>query len=299
MRVTVHCPMLYRQAATDKDLRDLIWDLLTLTYQNPWVLPYDIIPSLLEEVTAWDDTRDRQRFGEGLKQLASRDGNQALQFPSLSSSDAVARAHQIARVAEYHWLVDTPPDTHAAPTASQSTTPPLVSPQALVMVGKSNQDRTLPYIDHPCTSPEEFERWVWTPLFKTTKWVAIYDRNIARYWKSGDGYPYNLQWILRRFGEDQPHGHVSIHTEPTSPRILSEIRSACQEWGKANHLDCVDVRDDVPRSFHDRYLRTQQGWWQSHRGIDLANPRQNGRLRGDVALHWMAQQGPRLNTARS
>jgi hypothetical protein len=123
-------------------------------------------------------------------------------------------------------------------------------------------------------------------------------RNIAKYWEQRNGFQHNLHWIISQFGAHQPGGQVTIHTARASPATTSQIQAACKDWAEQSGIRPVQVQGDLHYDFHDRYFRTQQGWWQSHRGVDLTYPKRSMRhVRDDAELHWM-RQGPRRAPVR-
>ncbi len=92
-------------------------------------------------------------------------------------------------------------------------------------------------------------------------------------------------------------GEVTLAAVGNSDRQkLNMVRQWCREQEVRLGMT-IKILPTLPYSFHDRYFQTQQGWWRSHRGVDLCKyqyRQQQWVIEADAELTWQAYPPPTL-----
>ncbi|WP_139793549.1 hypothetical protein [Sulfobacillus thermosulfidooxidans] len=323
MKLMVLCPSVYEEAISDSRMRLALILVYKLLHENPWLILRDpvIDQAVTERISQWPQT-DRElikRLMCHLRNNANADHWVILSSGEECSSDPVLRAHEMARD-EVQWLIDKGwhhEQQELPPQTDHYKSPEVIIFGGLQMNGPTNY-RVFPPTknSNKIWTRDQFASEVWSQIFRWTESLHIYDRNLVTYWnQQGSRYPNNLEWIIRTFKDYQAQGHVMLHLyrEKTFPKCkhnegqascqcvkvrenIKDIERRCKNWQGQYGLD-IQWKYDLPYQFHDRYFWTQQGWWRSHRGIDLSkfNRRtQNWVMENDVELVWQDYRPPLL-----
>lgn len=158
---------------------------------------------------------------------------------------------------------------------------------------------------------EQFEREVWTPLFRHAKHLKLFDRQIGRHLQRSDGgnqfqvgynYARSLKWIAELFAT-LTQGRAARHFEITcglrshrhSPEEMHAAAEILHSFGRELSVECgLEVQMHVRQESyeaelpHDRALMTNQIALQFGRGFDLL--RADGRVR-DVTISCLSEPG--------
>lgn len=303
MQMTIHCPALYDLAEDDARMRGAIIQLLMRTVENPWILPMDgrIRGAMVAAIKRWPDQTDQEQAMHLLKHLAGS-VNHFVGVPMPEEpQEPLLRAHQMASRDPAYWLVDLlehrgrgdfPVDPSSVKQLDDLLMMGLEEPweTGKVLPPRPSGDKVW--------SREEFSEVVWQPIFRWTKTLGIYDRNIVKHWNDGHSrYPMNLLWILEEFAECQAGGEVTLAVVGNSDRQnLNIVGDWCGEREISLGIT-IKILPTLSYSFHDRYFYTQQGWWRSHRGVDLCKyqyRQQQWVMEADAELTWQAYPPPTL-----
>lgn len=298
MQMTIHCPVLYERAEGDARIRGMIIQLLMRTIEHPWILPMDgrLQDAVVASIKRWPDQADQERARSLLKRLNDSNHFVKVVMPE-NPRDPWKRAHQIARRDSAYWLVDLQEHETRGDFGADSSSAKWLDD--LLLMGLESPWETGKVLPPRGTnnkrwSRAEFSSLVWQPIFRWTHNLSIYDRNIVKYWPQRN-YLDNLQWILEEFAEWQPGGEVTI---PFVNNAKQSSKDIVKRWccNQAERLGIgIKTSGTIDGYFHDRYFQTQQGWWRSHRGVDLCSSGQL--LRADVELTWQAYAPPGLKGA--
>ena len=294
MRVTVHCPSLYDEAADNPRNRGALIHLLARTLENPWLMPNDptVVSAIHRFLGMWSDAEDREKVQYLLERMNKL--GRIVRIPvNGGTQDPIQRAH---RLAERCLLVE-PLSRHGTKGSQTWSTGKSASSEFLLEEGVDNDwvgGLALPAPDVTVAtwSSKKFSEEVWAPIFRWSTSLRIVDRNITKFWIPKKGCPANYQeslaWILESFGHLQPQGRVVIdlvRNGDAETKLL--IRRWCEY--RADQLGIsIETYDRLSHDFHDRYFYTQQGWWRCHRGVDMRKwSETNGWvIRRDVELRW-------------
>ena len=186
MRMTIHCPALYELAEDDERTRGAIIQLLMRTVENPWILPMDgrIRGAVVAAIKRWPDQVDQERAIQLLKHLEGSVNHFVSVSVPENPRDPLLRAHQMASRDPAHWLVDLL--EHRGRGDSPADPSSVKRLEDLLMMGLDRPWETGKVLPprgagNKRWSREEFSSVVWRPIFRWTKTLRIYDRNIVTY----------------------------------------------------------------------------------------------------------------------